>query len=332
MRRYTNLALAGLLSVAVATGLIAQAVGTEWGRIPVVVHGAAALGLLTLVPWKSQIIGKGLRRRRRGAGRWWSLALAATTLLTVATGIAQMSGAVTRLGPLTTMQLHIGSAVATAALAVAHYVRHPVRPRRTDLSRRTFLRTAVLGIGSGMAWVGAEGIARVAGWPGAGRRFTGSHERGSGDPAAMPATQWFTDEIQRIDPDRWEVQVGDLTLTNDDVTTLPVETVTATLDCTSGWYAEQEWRGVRLDRLLDVSEATSIEVRSVTGYSRRFPAGDASRLWLAFDVGGAPLSAGHGFPARLVAPGRRGFWWVKWVGEITTSDLPWWLQPPFPLK
>ena len=46
---------------------------------------------------------------------------------------------------------------------------------------------------------------------------------------------------------------------------------------------------------------------------------------------GRPLSHGHGFPARLVAPGRRGFWWVKWVTDIEVSDRPWWWQSPFPL-
>jgi DMSO/TMAO reductase YedYZ molybdopterin-dependent catalytic subunit len=54
-------------------------------------------------------------------------------------------------------------------------------------------------------------------------------------------------------------------------------------------------------------------------------------LLLATHVGGAPLSAGHGAPARLVAPGRRGFWWVKWVTAIDVTDEPWWWQPPFPL-
>ena len=43
------------------------------------------------------------------------------------------------------------------------------------------------------------------------------------------------------------------------------------------------------------------------------------------------LSPGHGFPLRLVAPGRRGFWWVKWVERIETSATPWWWQSPFPL-
>jgi len=52
---------------------------------------------------------------------------------------------------------------------------------------------------------------------------------------------------------------------------------------------------------------------------------------LATRAGGAPLSVGHGFPARLVAPGRRGFWWVKWVDRIELRSTPWWWQPPFPV-
>ena len=37
---------------------------------------------------------------------------------------------------------------------------------------------------------------------------------------------------------------------------------------------------------------------------------------LATHVGDAPLAHGHGAPARLVAPDRRGFQWVKWVTQI----------------
>ncbi|MBA3290380.1 MAG: molybdopterin-dependent oxidoreductase, partial [Actinobacteria bacterium] len=66
-------------------------------------------------------------------------------------------------------------------------------------------------------------------------------------------------------------------------------------------------------------------------YARRFPLTDASRLLLATRVGGNLLSEGHGFPARVVAPGRRGFWWVKWVTSIDVDDRSWFLQPPFPL-
>lgn len=106
----------------------------------------------------------------------------------------------------------------------------------------------------------------------------------------------------------------------------------AVLDCTNGWYAEQTWAGTRLDRLLPPTASGSVLITSVTGYRRRLPAADASALLLATHLAGAPLSAGHGAPVRLVAPGRRGFWWVKWVTAVELSDEPWWRQAPFPLQ
>ena len=61
---------------------------------------------------------------------------------------------------------------------------------------------------------------------------------------------------------------------------------------------------------------------SHTGYRWSFTAEHARRCLLATRVGGEPLSHGHGAPARLVAPGRRGFQWVKWVTRIEVHDGP----------
>ncbi|MDQ3505285.1 MAG: molybdopterin-dependent oxidoreductase, partial [Actinomycetota bacterium] len=71
---------------------------------------------------------------------------------------------------------------------------------------------------------------------------------------------------------------------------------------------------------------------STTGYARTFPARDAGTLWLATESNGRALTAGHGAPVRLVAPGRRGFWWVKWVASVDLGADPWWWQPPFPTQ
>ena len=78
--------------------------------------------------------------------------------------------------------------------------------------------------------------------------------------------------------------------------------------------------------------AKSVVITSVTGYSRAYPVAEARRLLVAIRVAGAPLNHGHGAPARIVAPGRRGYWWVKWVREVEASAAPSWLQPPVPLQ
>ena len=327
MKRFTNLALIGLLTLALASGLVAQGIGTAWGRAVTITHGVLGMSFLLLIPWKSRIVKAGLRRPRRAVAG--SVALVVTVVITIGSGFVQMTGAATSIGPFGTMQVHIGAALVSVGLAIRHYVRHPVRPRSTDLRKRNLVRAASLIAGAGVVLAGWEAAVGGLGWPGGERRFTGSHERGSGEPTEMPVTQWFTDTVPRLD--RAELVVADRILGPTDLASLPLERIEATLDCTSGWYSTQEWTGVRLDRLLDEPDGASIAVRSVTGYGRLFPADEADRLWLAFEVGGAPLSAGHGFPARIVAPGRRGFWWVKWVESVEVSDVPAWRQTPFPL-
>ena len=108
--------------------------------------------------------------------------------------------------------------------------------------------------------------------------------------------------------------------------------VTADLDCTGGWWSRQSWDAVPLAELMQSTDAPTLEVTSLTGYSRLFPARDAANLYLAVGYGGEPLRRGHGAPVRLVALGRRGFWWVKWVSRVDAVGRPWWLQLPFPLE
>ncbi|SHH22469.1 molybdopterin-dependent oxidoreductase [Geodermatophilus nigrescens] len=333
--RRTNLGLLVLLALAGVTGLLAFGVGTPLpSRVVAVAHGAAGLGLLLLVPWKSVVVRRSRARtrgRRDPAVAW---ALAGLTALTVATGVLH-GVAGTTVGGVGVLQVHVAAGVATGLLVVLHAVGSRQRPRRTDASRRALLQTGGLAAGSLALWAGLEGVLRLIGAPGARRRATGSHERGSGDPAAMPVTQWFTDAVPDEPGRTLDLVAGGRTTALRVAALDRGDTVTAVLDCTGGWYAEQEWRGVRLDRLLagtGLPPGGSVDVVSVTGYRRRLPLADAGSLLLATHCAGERLSAGHGAPVRLVAPGRRGYWWVKWVARVEVVDAPWWLQPPVPLQ
>ena len=327
--RRTNLALGILLIGAVITGLASNTIGVDWPLDLATVHGVMALAILGLAPWKSLVIRRSLRRRRRG--NWSSLVLLGVTLTALFSGIFHSTGLATHIGPLTIMQVHLGAAVIALAMAVQHFLRHPVPPRTTDVDRRTLLRATVLASGAGVGWLGWQQTLRALAWPGSDRRFTGSHERGSGDPSALPVTSWFDDGVPAIDPDDWRVNVAGEDWSLATIGEQPHERFDALLDCTGGWYSIQTWEGVRLDHLLEAGDWRSFEVRSATGYSLLFPMRDLGRVYLVTSLRGEPLSPGHGYPARIVAPDRRGFWWVKWVVSIQPSMRPWWLQSPFPL-
>jgi DMSO/TMAO reductase YedYZ molybdopterin-dependent catalytic subunit len=329
--RGTNLALLALLGLALATGALGFAAGREWGRIVLIVHGTGAFALLVLAPWKSTIVRRGLRRCRGGRG----LAIAFGVLIAacLASGILHSTGLARTMGPVTAMQVHVATALAAAPLAVWHVATRKVRMRRTDLGRRALVRSAGLVAVSTVAYGATEAVLRSTGAVGGARRFTGSYRTQSDD---MPVTQWLTDRVPLVAVEDWSLVVrspsGQRTLRYGDLLR-EHDSVRATLDCTGGWFAGQEWEGIRLERLMpDLAQGRSIEVASVTGYARRFPASDAGRLLLATRAGGRALEPGHGFPARLVAPGRRGFWWVKWVARIELSSTPSWWQPPFPLR
>ena len=324
--RRTNLALLVLLLAAVVSGALMFVVGSGWNQWPTLVHGTVAIAMVALVPWKSVISRRGFDRRGLLASVP-SLALALSLVVALITGFAHRLG-VRELGPVLLQQLHVGASLVAVPLAVWHVVARPVRPAHVDLSRRTALRGGLL--------LGGATAVTVA-LPHASDRFTRSLERGSFEPDAMPVTQWLDDDVPAVDPESWRLVVAgrswSLAELEQQVEHEDTEML-ATLDCTGGWYAEQRWSGVRLDRLLAASETDrgrSLDVRSLTGYSRRLPDHDAHLLLVATGVGGRPLSAGHGAPARLVAPGRRGFWWVKWLSSIEPSDTPWWWQPPVPL-
>ncbi|MFN2524764.1 MAG: molybdopterin-dependent oxidoreductase [Actinomycetota bacterium] len=325
--RRTNLGLLLALGLAFASGIAAFGIGSGWNRWATAAHAIAGFLIVVLTPWKSFIVRRGLTRGRSDA--WVSLGFLSLVVVAIVSGLVHAAGFAGTF-TITPMQVHVGAALVSLPLALWHVVRRPVRATKTDLSRRRLLKAGAFVAGASVSYAATEGLIRIAGLPGSGRRFTGSLERGSHHPDAMPVTQWLNDRVPAIDPGTWRLQIGPRSLTYEELTAFD-DRVVATLDCTGGWFATQEWEGAWLGGLLEAGDARSVVATSVTGYGRRFPAADLARMFLATRVEGEALSPGHGFPVRLVVPGRRGFWWIKWLTSVDTSTVPWWFQSPFPL-
>jgi DMSO/TMAO reductase YedYZ molybdopterin-dependent catalytic subunit len=325
--RRVDLVLGLLLLAGVLTGIAANTIGVNWPLDLIQLHAATALAVLLIAPWKYVVIRRGLgRTRRRRSVKGLSIALVVLVVVAIASGLIHSTGHLEFVGPLTLMQIHVVAAVAALAVVAAHFALHAVRPRRADADRRALLRLAVLGAGAAVATAAWDTGAATR------RRFTGSVPK-----PELEVTAWINDRVQHLDPAQWTLRVGAATLDLAALRALPHERFTAVLDCTSGWYSLQEWDGVRLSALLAAAGVPSgswrsLRVRSATGYTRWFGASTLDQVWLATGVAGRELPYGHGYPARIVAPGRRGFWWVKWVSSVQTSARPPWAQSFFPLS
>lgn len=328
--RRHNLTLLVLTSAVLLTGVGSWLAGTPQQRWVVVAHGVGGLLLLLLIRWKAPVVRSGWAGKRRT--RWLSALLGVLTVSALLTGVLHSTGALVSVAGQATMWWHTATGLSLVPLLLWHTLSHPQRMRRTDLDRRLLLRSAGLVAIAAAAWVVTEATVRSTGLPGAERRFTGSY------PVPRPRpTIWLADRRPPVDPDTWTLTVRGAgaphTWTLAELRERPVWTTRAVIDCTSGWCSEQEWSGIPLAELVEpLGEGRSVVVRSATGYFRRFDAAEVGRVLLAHSMAGQPLPPDLGAPLRLVVPGRRGFWWVKWVDTVEVDDRPSWWQPVFPLQ
>ena len=322
-----NLLLEVLVLGCLATGVVSWAIGTGWAQWATTIHGVLGLSILVIAPAKLQrSVATGLRRRR--LTRWFSIAFGFLVVVTVAMGVAHTTGLWFGVGLWSALWVHVAAAVVAVPLFVWHIVARPMRLRPVDVDRRLVVGAAAVvglaavGYGVQSGAVRAFGLSR--------RRYTGSHETASFDPAAMPAVSWLDDTKPSVDQvDDWRLMVGERSV---DVSELKAmaRSLDATLDCTGGWWSTQTWDVVPLSVFTDAWTTRSVRVTSITGYSRLLPREDSEHLFVGVGYGGRPLERRHGAPGRVVAPGRRGPWWVKWITSIEPDDRHWWLQLPFP--
>ncbi len=135
--RITNLALLFLLALAFASGWMAFELSGQPARAVLVLHGAAGVAIVLLVPWKSLIAKRGLRRPR--TLKWASLVLAVGVAISIVFGLLHAAGR-PDVGYLTAMTFHVGAAICAIPFLLWHVVARPLRLRATDLGRRSVLK------------------------------------------------------------------------------------------------------------------------------------------------------------------------------------------------
>lgn len=305
------------------SGVVSLGAGHPANGLLFVAHGIAGLSLVALIGFKLyRVRNRVLDARLHDRNTPVSILLAVVALLALGTGIAWVLGVDIRIAFWTLLNVHIGFGLLLVPVLLVHLRSRFHTPRRVDFAgRRRALQYGSLLVFGAVMYRATEAVDEVRG---ARRRFTGSRPLPEGDGnAAFPVTSWVADNPDPLDLDTWALSVTGLvdSPVSIGISDLrPDHTQTTLLDCTSGWYTEQEWTGRRLGDVLSEADVHSsarwVTVRSVTGFRWSFPIEEAAEMLLATHVGGEALSHGHGAPLRLVAPNRRGFQWVKWIDKI----------------
>lgn len=109
----------------------------------------------------------------------------------------------------------------------------------------------------------------------------------------------------------------------------PVSAMTILQCMTMVHWGRVEIRGARLAEVLEhagiQSGAVKAAFRGGEGFTTDLSVleiqANPSRFILAYEMNGEPLTADHGFPVRLVADGKYGYKWCKWLTNIELVDF-----------
>ena len=100
----------------------------------------------------------------------------------------------------------------------------------------------------------------------------------------------------------------------------------STLRCVEGWCVTLLWEGVLVKDLIEDAgvnpNATVMILHAFDGYTTSFPLHriiDDNYL-MAYKMNNVTIPPERGFPFQLVAEGKLGYKWIKWITEIELSD------------
>jgi DMSO/TMAO reductase YedYZ molybdopterin-dependent catalytic subunit len=225
-------------------------------------------------------------------------------------------------------------------LFIAHEkILHRVIENR--VSRRSLLK---FGIAAGIGLAGASSAGcSVLGTPKT--TPSGSSAVASSVAAASEATEYNGQKLdpvnsirensihgtQHIGADAYSIKVDGLvdqpkTYYYNDITSLAAYQKVVTLHCVEGWDATALWEGTGVKSMLDAAGikqgAKTVIFYAQDGDSTSFSIDDIKNqdFMLAYKINNILLTEKHGYPARLVAPEKWGYKWIKWVTRIEISD------------
>ena len=195
----------------------------------------------------------------------------------------------------------------------------------SDRSRRRFL----LSVGAGSAALAGLALTHSVFPPGP-FSLAGDRQRISspqGVPVNRSARQAGVVDLAS-DP-TWQLELvnGDRrrSLTLVELDALPQRREVLPIACVEGWTADATWDGVRLSDLLDlvgVPDDSTVRLQSMQQHGA-FRATLMQPQYLrdpktlvALRLNGERLSLDHGYPARIIAPGRPGVLQTKWLTSI----------------
>lgn len=141
---------------------------------------------------------------------------------------------------------------------------------------------------------------------------TGLHVTGT--PQEVDVTTYRLEVTGKVD--------RQLSLTYEEIISLPKETATPTLVCPGYFKDTATWSGVPVKTIIDMAgvhpDAKSLVMSAADGYATTINLEDAllPQNFLAYELEGKTLPALHGFPLRAVFPDKYGSYWVKWLTEI----------------
>jgi Oxidoreductase molybdopterin binding domain len=201
-------------------------------------------------------------------------------------------------------------------------------PREPKISRRGFVTTigvttaAVIGLTAGQSFSFLDSLNVFA-----------PRKQGVG-PNTLPVnrTAKAAQVLESaVSPD-WKLTVRRgstlTTYTREQLIALPQYEENLPIACVEGWSQLATWRGVRLHDLMEKVgrrpdeglTLTSLEVKGgyrITQMGSEYVQDD--RTLVALELNGKQLDVDHGYPARMIAPGRPGVLQTKWLSTIEVS-------------